>query len=133
MVQKLLFSYLRNFKSSLDNIICIWVLKQLLEMGSREQFMNYLWLNFFITYQKTLLNNMAAELLCWEMNIVTIKLRQQLGCLGWHNMLQDILNHIIPATKVDVLMLRHWINNFLEKEIWERIDHLSNETTKGHN
>lgn len=95
--------YLRNMESFLNNIICMRILKQLLKVIKREQFMDDLRPGFNVTEVKTLLNNMAAKLLGGEMNIIVLKLRSQLGCSRRDFKLQNKLNNIISAATIFIL------------------------------
>lgn len=109
-------AYLSNPKSCLNDIICMRVLKQLLEVSGREQFMDDLWPCFIVTYHKTLFNYMATKLLPGQIHIVTLKLTCQLGCCRWDLKFQNELNDIISAHKVNGMRKYHFA--------WERLQRL---------
>lgn len=110
------WEYLRDAESCLDNIVCVWVLKQLVEAGSREQFVDDLCSCFLVTYQKTLFNDVAAELLGRQMHVVPLELRCQFGCGRGDLKLQNKLHYIISATKLKYSNFRKCRTNARKQE-----------------
>lgn len=94
-------SYLGILKSRVYDIICIWVLKQLLQVRHGKEFEYDLRFVSLLEDFQAFLNHIATELLHGKVDVLAFKLLCKTRIRIWDLQVYYILDNIVPVTIVD--------------------------------
>jgi len=94
-------SYLGVLKSRVYDIVCIWVLKQLLQVWHGEEFEYDLRLVSLLEDFEAFLNHIATELLHGKMDVLAFKLLCKTWIRIWDLQVHHVLDNIVPVTVAD--------------------------------